>query len=437
MNRSHVFRTPLAVALAACAVALVTTPSPRAALEDTRITGQVVDSDGNPVTGVEVQMVPEEAGELTQSATTNKKGRFTLPTVRPRAYSPAVVGEGWTLTAVRASVRRSDGVKMPDFVEDDVRRNGSPVITFNPASRVQMTLTVAPDQAATASGGGAAEGAVGLHGVGDASGELAILDAMFQVGKWDELLERSEVHLAAQPDDGGAHYLRAVALWKKERMDEAATHFDRALALMPEQPGIHGTIGSFHVDRANRLAAAGEAEAATASFVRAGEELDAQLALTPDESTYLVNRVLAAEGAGDAETAVAMLRRMIAVAPDPTQARTRLAEMLIEKEQPEQALDTLDGIEAPTAHHVNLMYNAAVQLWNQGSMDATVAAVDRAIAIEPDNPLLHRLRGRALISTGDKDGAKEALREAIRLAGEDDPATATDRGLLQALESGA
>jgi tetratricopeptide (TPR) repeat protein len=435
MNRSHVFCTPFMLVLVACAVALVTAPATRAAIEDTRITGQVVDTDGNPVTGVEVQMVPEDPGELTQTATTNKKGRFTLPTIRPRAYSPAVVGEGWTLTVVRASVRLSDGVRMPDFVEDDVRRNGSPVISFNPASRVQMQLTVAPTETAATGGGDA--GAVGLHGVGDASGELAILDAMFQVGQWDELIERSEAHLAAQPDDGGAHYLRAVALWKKERMDEAGTHFDRALELMPEQPGIHGTIGSFHVDRANRLAGAGDADAARASFVRAGEELDAQLALTPDESVYLVNRVLAAEGAGDADTAVAMLQRMIAVAPDPTQARTRLAEMLIEKQQPEQALATLEGIEAPTAHHVNLMYNAAVQLWNQGSMDATVTAVDRAIAIEPDNPLLHRLRGRALISTGDKEGAKEALREAIRLAGEDDPATATDRGLLQALESGA
>ena len=83
------------------------------------------------------------------------------------------------------------------------------------------------------------------------------------------------------------------------------------------------------------------------------------------------------------------------------------------------------------------MYNVAVLVYNEGDMDATISAMDQAIAVAPDEAILYRLKGRAHLAKGEDKIAIEYLKEYISRVPEDDPEAETDRALIEALEAAA
>ena len=418
----------ISLILAAALVAAVV-PRAAAAQEATaRITGTVLDTAGEPVADVTVKLQPDDPAELSFDTTTNKKGRFTFPQVSAVTYVPAIASSGWVLERVEVDLRAPDGSPVASYEEGEVRKNGPPKIGVLAMSRIDMDLVVSEVEAARA----AEPGQAGIASVAGASGEVDVLNALFELGKWDDLVTRGQASVAATPDEGGAHYLLAIGLWKLGRHDEAAEHFGRALELVPDQAGIHGVVGSQLIEHARERQQVGDEAGARALYERAASELELQLAATPDARTHLVNLVIAAEGAGRTEKAVEVLRDLVRVDPADAQARLRLAELLVEIEEPGEAIELLAGLPGDAKKTAELIYNAAVTIWNAGDMDATIAAVERAIALEPDNPEFHRLKGRAHISKGDNAAAIAALEKAVELD-PDAPAAATDRALIERL----
>jgi tetratricopeptide (TPR) repeat protein len=400
-----------------------------AAQGDSRMTGQIKDDQGNPVAGLLVRLVPQDAGDQTYEVTSNKKGRVTFPAIHSATYSPEIESTEYALEGIAVSIRGPDGTQVAQFKEPDVQSKGVPNLTFPLASRVTIELTVKsrPQQPAEMSEGGGS-----LHGVQGASGELEILNALFDLGDWDELLKRSETHLAEQPDDGGAVYLRGIALWRTGRLEEAVAHLERAMVLVPDQPGIHGTTGVVLIDLGAELDGQGRKDEARETYSRAADELAVQIEATPDDMTHLVNYVITCEKAGRTDDAIAALRAILEIEPEHPQARKRLGELLIDVGRPEGAIEVLSELDGDPKATADRIYNAAVALWNDGKLDETIQAVEKAIELDPDNALFHRLLGRTLVQKGDNQAAIGALEKAVALA-PDDPAAATDQQLIEAL----
>ncbi|MCP3978033.1 MAG: tetratricopeptide repeat protein [bacterium] len=396
---------------------------------DSRMTGEVVDTSGKRVPGIVVKLIPRERKDHELETKANKKGRFVIPAIGAAsgAYSPSIVSEDYVLVEVSASVRGSDGSLKGGFEEKEVRRNGPPSMQFMPASRVSVKLVVEPRAETAAESGGQ------LHGLQGAKGELEVLNSLFELGKWDDLLERSEKHLAKNPEDGGAIYLRAVALWRTDRLDEAQEHFERAAALIPDQPGLHGTIGALMIARGRAMQEHGDEAGSTAVFEQAAGQLAMQLEATPEDQAHLINYVIACESSGKTDDAIAALEKLLALDPEREDARTRLAELQLESGLVDEALANLDRLSGGGQKAANLIYNAAVELWNGNNLDAALAALNKAIELAPETAEFHRLRGRTLLQQGDNAAAIAALEEAIRLA-PDDPSAQTDQQLIEALK---
>jgi tetratricopeptide (TPR) repeat protein len=277
------------------------------------------------------------------------------------------------------------------------------------------------------------EGVGSLHGVQGASGELEVLNALFDLGQWDQLLERSAEHLAEHPDDGSAVYLRGVALWRTDSPDQAVEHLRRAQELVPDQPGIHGTTGVILLDLGAKQDGQGLKDEAVATYSEAADELALQLEETPDDMTHLINRVIATEKAGDTDAAIATLRTILELEPGQAQARKRLGELLIASGNPEEAIEILSEMDGDAEATADRIYNAAVELWNAGKLEETVTAVNKAIELDSGNALFYRLLGRTLVQKGDNEQALVALEQAVALA-PDDPAAATDQQLIDAIK---
>jgi tetratricopeptide (TPR) repeat protein len=276
------------------------------------------------------------------------------------------------------------------------------------------------------------ENAIGLAGLSDAGGDLARLNALFDLGKWDELLEQSEASLAADPDLGGAHYLRGVALWRTGRLDEAAPHLRRACELIPDQPGVHGVLAALLLEWAAALQGEGRADAALEATSEAVEQLRLQLEATPDSKADLTNLVIALESAGRTEGAIDALSRMIELDPADGRPYLRKADLLLELGRAEDAILTLESMPGAGREVVGLLYNAGVEFWNDGDLEATVATMHKVIERDPENAEAHRLLGRALIAAGRQEEGIAALKEFLRLAPEDASAE-VERQLVERL----
>ena len=91
-----------------------------------------------------------------------------------------------------------------------------------------------------------------------------------------------------------------------------------------------------------------------------------------------------------------------------------------------------DGMAGATA-----IYNAAVEMWNAGNLEATVLALDKAIGMAPEMAELYQLKGRALIAQEQMEAGIESLQKYLSLVGDDDPAAEADRALVKALGGGS
>jgi tetratricopeptide (TPR) repeat protein len=407
---------------------LVLLSQPATAEGEVRLSIKVRDEAGEPVPKLKISMMPVGDDDYpTRSVTTNKKGSATIPNLSPSSYRPKLESDTYRIVSIAYTARRSDGSHVADFSEDNVRERGVPTMVLASFSRGEMQLVVAE-----APVGVPDENAVGLAGLSDTAGDLARLNALFDLGKWDELLEQSEASLAADPDLGGAHYLRGVALWRTGRLDEGVQHLRKACELIPDQPGVHGVLAALLLEWAAGLRGSGRVDEALEATSEAVEQLRLQLETTPGSTADLTNLVIALESLGRTEEAVGALSRMIELNPEDGRPYLRKADLLLELGDAEGAIRTLEMMPGAGQEVVGLLYNAGVEFWNDGDLEATVATMHKVIERDPANAEAHRLLGRALIAAGRQTEGVAALKEFLRLA-PDDASAEVERQLVERL----
>ena len=406
-------------------VALLALPAQAQAV---RVSGKVVDESGEALTGVDVVMTPAESvGAKVEASTSGKKGRFTFPRLRHGAWTPNVRSDAYVLKAVKAELRNSDQ-SITRFNEDNAEVNGPPKMSLPLAGRVSLTLVVGERKVVENNAG------AGIAGIESAVQDVEVMNALMQVSKWDELIEKSSTFLQGSEyrdsDLGAVHYLRAVAMWKTGAYDEAHGHFEQARQLIPEHPGMDGVIGAAYLEQADGMSKAGQDDAAQAVFAKAAEALQRQIEATPDARAHRINLVIAQERGGDLDAAIGTLQQLAAEEPSDTRVRTRLAELLVDRGRGDEAMEILAALE-PTPATAELIYGVAQNLWNLGKGDEALQAVEKAIAIQPEARYFG-LKGTALVSAGDNAGALESLKKALELD-PDDPQAPVYQQLIQAL----
>ena len=175
-------------------------------------------------------------------------------------------------------------------------------------------------------------------------------------------------------------------------LDAALASFSRAIALAPESPFPYWTLAVFAAPQGGRYTEAGLRAA------RGAIERD------PELLGDLIDQFLPLRLSG---------AQWVAMAPGTAIDRAELGARLEERRLPAEAAQAYrSAIEVASAGQAPLGWMLArLELRQQRPREA-LGAIEAALAQDPDNPELHRVRGEALAALGDAD-ALTAYRLAV------------------------
>lgn len=429
-----------------------------------RLTGKVVDEQGNFLAGVKVKFV-RAGGEQgrTVEATTDKKGKFLLGFFPSGTYQAEIAGGELTVLLVKSSIggaassgeddgsnvtRQGGSGRNMDQDAESRPGFGERGAVGGPRGAAEGTIFevpagVAADIVIVAAEGGykpetKAPAAAEIVEVkpGEAPPECSRAVEALKSGKLPEAVAEAEKVLAAKPEprtEGFALAVKGTALWLSGDSAQAVAALGRGKELAPDYPGIQGLLGTALIQAGDKKKEAGQAEEAARDFNAAADLLEAELRRSPGSVGLMNNRLAALERAGRGTEAAGLLRDLLAANPRDDRARIRLADFLTEAGQPKEALAELGKVAAGSEELATSIYNAGVVLFNRGDMDGLLAALEKPLQEMPGQAVLHNLAGRAHLVEGNNEKAILELKEFLRLA-PDSPDAPDIREILEQLE---
>jgi tetratricopeptide (TPR) repeat protein len=229
-------------------------------------------------------------------------------------------------------------------------------------------------------------------------------NALVALGRVAEALDAYGQAIAQQSaaDQPGAYNNLGVYLQSLKLSDDAATAYERALALDPAFPEAWGNLGVAHLT----------AERAQAAL----EALDRAVALKPDYPDAWTNRGTALQKMNRLDEALESFDRALALRPDSADVWTNRSLTL-------QGLRRFDESFEASAKAVSMGEGADADSWNNHGValqtlhrfEEAVDAYDRALTADPEGASAWNNRGLALQGLGRFEEAVASFDRAIAL----------------------
>ena len=417
----------IAVATAAVILGCLST-STVAQVGTFRLSGSVVDEEGNPVTGLEVRFVPEKtSSNAERTLKVNKKGKFAFSFFPYGKYTVELAGSDLFLKSMHYVATDASGLETENKKIDAHPETGFYPMDFPASQRVNLELIVA-DKAVQSE----LKQAVAVV---EAEGELKKMMELYGQRDMEGVLAEADLILADSPDLGQAVYMRGVALWQLGRYGEAVEGLRKASELIPDQQGLHGVLGQALLELGDEQRAAGDEAAARATYAEAAEAFATDLAQDPGATASLINRAAALDRAGVKEGLQETLEQVIEVQPDNVSFYFRLAAVHQENGDTDAALAVLDRIPTSDAAAAPAVYNIAVKLFNEDDVTSAEIAVRKAIEIDPELPQAHKLLSRIHLDRDEREAAIAEIQKYLELA-PDAPDAEVERKILESLQQG-
>lgn len=197
------------------------------------------------------------------------------------------------------------------------------------------------------------------------------------------LLDRAA---AAAPALATVHHNRATVLAALGRLAEAEQAYRRAIALKPDHVDAYLDLGVL-------LHRAGDVAAAAACFRDV-------LRLAPADARAQYNLGRALADAGQFEAAEAALHAALQLTPDAPDVGIALAKVYADTGRTMPAVALLRQIVGAAPDNALAWTNLGVYLAAADDHDGALAAFDRALALDPDNPTARINRGLARLVCG-------------------------------------
>ncbi len=204
--------------------------------------------------------------------------------------------------------------------------------------------------------------------------------------------------LKDMPQSFEALHLLGVIAFQKGAPQQAATLFEKAVAVQPENASARGNLGA-------ALETMGQWEAALDQYERA-------IALAPNANTFL-NRGNVLGRLRRTDAALASYEQAIALQPAHADAYLNAGNLLREMRQSEKALAFYERGIAAVPRHAGLHNNRGIALKDVGRLNDAGAAYDAAIALDPALADAHYNRGNALRALLQERAALESYDGAI------------------------
>jgi len=256
---------------------------------------------------------------------------------------------------------------------------------------------------------------------------------------WMQAVTENNLGVALQGerrlDDATTHYRRAIAfrtdyapaysnlgtaLRAQGRQEEAVHAYEQALKLQPDFAGAHYNLANLLLDAGNPAAAANEfrralesepasaevhsnlgiALAATGHGDEAISEFRRAIALDPRAAKAHRNLGDALSASGEQAEAIASLRRAAELEPGDAAIQYDLGSALLEAGQLEEAVTHLRAALRANPNFVEAHNNLGIALGSQGKIDDAIAEFQLALKLRPGFPDAHKNLAMALSARG-------------------------------------
>ena len=239
-------------------------------------------------------------------------------------------------------------------------------------------------------------------------------------GQWDKAESLFHDALAVSDSDDRAHRGIAETLWNRGEHDLAVEHMEKAVRLSANDPRLVGRLGEMYL-LVNRLDDA---------------QAQSDLALESDRSSPAIwtLRGDCLRKRGDDHSALAAYHRALALQPDFSDAKLRVAELYLGQERYDRLLATLDRFEAniegsqsPTRVHML----RGIAMKNLDRPGLAWKHFQKAATSDPLSAAPHLQMASIDLQLGRLERARESIAIAIRL----DPELVQQSGWANVLDN--
>lgn len=237
-----------------------------------------------------------------------------------------------------------------------------------------------------------------------------------EIGRSDEAIEDFTEAIRIRPDHARAHYSLAGVLRMQGRPDEAITHYQQAIRIDRTIAGAHLDLGLLLLDKHR--------------YSEAIQSLTEAIRLAPDMAQAFVGMGRALSESGKPEEGLAAFRKGVELDPNLSAAHFGLAAALATRGDYRGAADEYTrslNIE-PDFVAWNNLGDAQEKL---GDLAAARNSYAKAVAMQPDHPMVRYNLASVLSKMGRRDEAYMEVQKALTF----DPNSADARKLLETLTS--
>lgn len=423
MNRTLIQRVSIAATI--CCAAMLLAPDASAQIDPGRLTGTLVDENGEPLKGAELRLVPQERGAAQpMTIKVNRKGKFTVAFLPAGRWKVESVDGALFLKSMKY-MHRANGLKTGDFEANGHPTEGLPSFTVSVGAHGQLDLVA-----------GSAEGRdrlVKQIKLQEVAGPLKKAVKLYEDNDLQGVVDETDGILEGAPELEQARYLRGSALWQLGRLEEAISDLQTAMEADPELPQIRGILATALLERAAEVGKGGDEAAALTMYGDAADLLAIEAERAPDDISIKQNLVVALDSAERDEEMLPALEAIVAARPDDAAMATRLAALYASMGRHDDAMKLTETVGIDGAATGDALYNAAVEHYNESRYNQANELAAKALAVSPDHAMTHRLVGYLRLNAGDREGAVEHLKSFLKLAPEGTD-TSAESGLIQTLE---
>jgi tetratricopeptide (TPR) repeat protein len=248
-------------------------------------------------------------------------------------------------------------------------------------------------------------------------------EEQYRRGDWEQAANSFNRTLSIQPAHFWAQFFLAVCHLKGQRWDAAQAGLNACLAQQPDFVWAY-LFRSFAHEKVQALP---EAEADFEKALQLNPNADARYGL-------LLTRGILHFNQGDLERAAADFRSALALKPEQYNAYLNLGQVYLAHGQFDEAAEqmrTAARLRPPVLVVAGYHLERGRQLLRRQRYEEALEACAAAVQLAPHQPLIHAVRGRALLALGRHGPAEEAFDAYLRQGGEEKSNIFRGRGLAR------
>jgi Flp pilus assembly protein TadD len=220
-------------------------------------------------------------------------------------------------------------------------------------------------------------------------------------GVWGDDVALGRDCVEKSPNKARPHVSLGWALYKKGKVDEAISHYKKALSIEPEFPKVHTNLGL-------ALAEQGDYDGAIVHYQQA-------IRSNPGDAEAHTSLGLALSEKGRFEKAFMHYKKALQISPDFDRAHIALGITLAKQGKLDVAIAHFFQTLAISPHLEEAHYNIGIAFAKKGQLEEAIAHYSKALRIKPNNADAHNNLGIILARQGRFNDAISHFSQALQI----------------------